>query len=69
VDGEVFGDPRGQFELLVDLVQQKIVFLVHHAVTVRTVFGEDLEAYVKPISEKNFPRKENKKRLTSSNTS
>ena len=47
VDREVLGDPGGEFNLLVDLVQEQVVFLAHHAVTVGTVFAEDLETYIK----------------------
>ena len=44
---EVFGDPSGEFNLLVNLVQEQIVLLTHHTVAVSTVFAEDLETYIK----------------------
>lgn len=43
VDGEVLSHPGGQFQLLIDLVQQQIVLLAHHAVAVRAVLREHLE--------------------------
>ena len=44
VDGEVLGNPGGEFQLLVHLVQQQVVLLEHHPVAVRAVLREDLEA-------------------------
>jgi len=38
-----FITPYGQFQLLVSLIQQGIVFLENHTVTVGTVSGEDQE--------------------------
>lgn len=46
VNGEMLSYPGGQFELLVDLVQQQIVLLCHHTVTVSAVLGKDLEACI-----------------------
>ena len=46
VDSKVLLHPSRQFELLVDFVEQEIVLLAHHTMTVRTVLGEHLEAYI-----------------------
>jgi len=46
VDGKVFADPTGKLELFVYLVEEQVVLLGDHAVTVAAVSGEDLEAYV-----------------------
>jgi hypothetical protein len=46
MDGEMLSHPGGKLQLLVDLVQQQIVLLTHHTVTVRAVFRKDLETYV-----------------------
>jgi hypothetical protein len=56
VDGEVIGDPGGEFELLVDLVEQQIVLLGHHAVAVGAVLGEDLEACIVRGEKERLPR-------------
>jgi hypothetical protein len=45
VDGEVFADPTGEFELFVDFVEKEVVLFGDHAVTVTAVSAEDLEAY------------------------
>lgn len=52
MDGEVIGHPGRQLQLLVDLVQQQIVLLAHHAVAVRAVLREHLEACVRSEGEK-----------------
>lgn len=46
VDLEVLGNPGGQFELLVSLVQQIVVLLRDHTVAVAAILGENLETYV-----------------------
>ena len=46
MDGEVFSDPTGQFQLLVDLVQKQVVLFGDHSVTVAAVSGKYLEAYI-----------------------
>lgn len=46
MNSKVFTYPTGQLQLLVNLVQKKVVLFGDHAVTVAAVSGEDLEAYV-----------------------
>lgn len=43
VDGEVLAHPSGELQLLVDLVEEDIVFLGDHSVAVTTVPAENLE--------------------------
>lgn len=44
VDSEALGNDGGQFELFVGLVQQDVVLLIEHTVTVSTVSGKDHES-------------------------
>jgi len=44
VDREMVSYPSRQFQLLVHLVQQEIVLLGEHTVTVSAVFSKDLES-------------------------
>lgn len=68
MDGEVIGHPGRQLQLLVDLVQQQVVLLTHHAVTVRAVLREHLEACVKSDRGEVPPLGEEGKGGTSANT-
>ena len=46
MDGEVFSDPTGKLQLLVNLVQKQVVLFGDHAVTVAAVTGKYLETYI-----------------------
>lgn len=67
MDGEVIGHPGRQLQLLVDLVQQQIVLLTHHAVAVRAVLSEHLEPCIKSESREIPPQREDRKGGTSAN--
>lgn len=45
MNGKVLPDPTCQFQLFVDLVQQQIILLSDHAVTIAAVSSEYLESY------------------------
>jgi hypothetical protein len=51
MDGEVLSNPRGQFQLFVDLVEEEIVLLADHSVAVGAVFGENLKTYMVKMDE------------------
>lgn len=44
VDCEVLGHPSRQLQLLVDLIQQIVILLTDHTMTVATVPSENLES-------------------------
>ena len=46
MDSEMLGYPGREFNLLVNFIEQQIVLLAHHSVTVSAVFGENLETYI-----------------------
>lgn len=46
MDGKVFSDPAGQFQLFINLIQQQVVLFGNHTVAVAAVSGEYLETYV-----------------------
>jgi hypothetical protein len=54
----MFSYPCGKFKLFINLIKKDVVFFVHHTVTVRTVFGEDLKTYIREqTKERDSPKR------------